>query len=44
MNYETISADEFGRSLSGVGVNILVKDVRRTVRFLEGVFALKCHQ
>ena len=31
MNYETISADEFGRSLSGVGVNILVKDVRRTV-------------
>ena len=44
MNYETISADEFGRSLSGVGVNILVKDVRRTVRFLERVFALKCHQ
>ena len=44
MNYETISADEFGRSLSGVGVNILVKDVRRTVSFLENVFALKCHQ
>ena len=44
MNYETISADEFGRSLSGVGVNILVKDVRRIVRFLERVFALKCHQ
>ena len=44
MNYEAISADEFGRSLSGVGVNILVKDVRRTVSFLERVFALKCHQ
>ncbi len=44
MNYETISADEFGRSLSGVGVNILVKDVRRTVSFLERVFVLKCHQ
>ena len=40
MNYETISADEFGRSLSRVGVNILVKDVRRTVSFLESVFAL----
>ena len=44
MNYETISADEFSRSLSGVGVNILVKDVRRTVSFLERVFTLKCHQ
>ena len=44
MNYETISADEFGRSLSGVGVNILVKDVRRTMNFLELVFALKSHQ
>ena len=44
MNYETISADEFGRSLSGVGLNILVKDVHRTVNFLERVFALKSHQ
>ena len=33
MSYETILADEFARSLSGVGVNILVKDVRRTVYF-----------
>jgi hypothetical protein len=33
MSYETILADEFGRSLSGVGVNFLVKDVRRTVYF-----------
>ena len=44
MSYDTISADEFGRSLSGVGVNILVKDIRRTVYFLESVFVLKCHQ
>ena len=38
MNYETISADEFGRSLSSVGVNILVKDVRRTVSFFGACF------
>ena len=44
MIYETISADEFGISLSGVGLNILVKDIHRTVNFLERVFALKSHQ
>lgn len=44
MNYETISADQFGRSLTGVGINILVKDVQRTVNFLQHVFALRCHQ
>ena len=43
VNYGTISADEFGRSLNGVGLNILVKDVNRTFNFLERVFALKSH-
>jgi len=40
MNYENISADEFDRSLSGFGINILVKDVCRTMYFLKRVFAL----
>ena len=40
MDYDTISTYEFGQSLSGFGLNILVKDVRRTVSFLESVFAL----
>lgn len=44
MNYETISADEFGRTLTGVGINILVRDVRQTVNFLKIVFELKNHQ
>ena len=44
MNYENISADEFDRSLSGFGINILIKDVCRTMYFLKRVFALKCHQ
>ena len=44
MNYETISADQFGGSLTGVGINILENDVQRTVNFLQHVFALRCHQ
>lgn len=44
MNYENISPDDFGRSLTGVGLNILVRDVNETSKFLISVFSLKCHQ
>lgn len=33
-------ADEYGRSLTGVGVNILIRDVARTVAFLRDVLGL----
>ena len=44
MDYETASANEFGGSLKGLGLNILVRDVGRTVRFLVEVFGMKAFQ
>ncbi len=44
MDYETIDADSFGRSLRGIGLNLLVRDVRVECAFLETVFGLKSHQ
>jgi predicted enzyme related to lactoylglutathione lyase len=44
MDYETVKAAEFGASLSGIGLNILVRDVPAEVAFLEAVFAMKGHQ
>ncbi|MBL4627230.1 MAG: glyoxalase [Roseicyclus sp.] len=43
MNYETISADDFGRSLTGLGVNLLTRDVRGLAAFLTDVFGLTAH-
>ncbi len=36
-----MAADAYGRSLSGVGVNILVRDVARACAFLEDVLGLE---
>ncbi len=44
MDYETVKAVEFGASLRGIGLNILVRDVPAEVAFLEAVFAMKGHQ
>ncbi|MDC0659208.1 glyoxalase [Leisingera sp. SS27] len=44
MDYQTIDADSFGRSLRGIGINLLVRDVPAEVAFLETVFAMKGHQ
>ena len=44
MDYETISAGDFGRSLRGLGLNILVRDVRRTAGFLTDVFGMQAHR
>ncbi|KUJ78128.1 glyoxalase [Ruegeria marisrubri] len=44
MDYETIDADGFGRSLRGLGLNLLVRDVRAECAFLESVFGMNCHQ
>jgi hypothetical protein len=32
MDYETVSADAFGASLKGLGLNLLTRDVRRMVQ------------
>lgn len=44
MDFVTVSADAFGASLRGLGINILVSDVPRCVDFLTDVFAMNAHQ
>jgi predicted enzyme related to lactoylglutathione lyase len=44
MDLETVDAAEFGRSLSGLGVNLLCRDVRGMAGFLAGVFGLGIHR
>ena len=36
--FDPENADEVGRALQGFGINLLVKDVHRSIRFLESVF------
>lgn len=44
MDYETIGAGDFGRSLRGLGLNILVRDVASLTAFLVDVFEMKAFQ
>ncbi|TDK44531.1 VOC family protein [Antarcticimicrobium luteum] len=44
MDLETVAADEFGRSLRGIGLNLLVRDVRAECAFLETVFGMTPHR
>lgn len=44
MDFETVSSGEFGRSLSGIGLNLLVRDVRSTSEYLEAVFEMRAHR
>lgn len=41
MDYETVSAEEFGASLRGIGINLLVRDVPAQCRFLRDVFGME---
>ena len=44
MDYETVSAEAFGQSLSGLGLNLLVRDIAAELAFLTQVFAMKAHR
>ena len=44
MDYETVSAGDFGRSLTGIGLNLLVRDVPASAQFLGDVFGMKAHR
>ena len=44
MDYDTVSAGDFGRSLRGIGLNLLVSDVERESRFLESAFEMTAHR
>lgn len=44
MDYETVSAEDFGASLRGLGINLLVADVAREAAFLKDVFEMSIHR
>ncbi len=44
MDLETVPAEEFGRSLTGIGLNLLSPDLRRLAGFLAQVFGLYAHR
>lgn len=44
VDFETVGAEEFGASLRGIGLNLLVRDVRAICVMLETVFDMKTHQ
>ena len=44
MDYETVSAEDFGAGLRGLGLNLLVRDVRAEAAFLEAVFGMTAHR
>lgn len=44
MNLNEISGSDFGRSLKGMGLNLLVTDVERSAKFLCAVFGMKAFQ
>lgn len=44
MDFETVSAAEFGASLTGLGLNLLVRDVERTAGLLQAVFGMGVHR
>lgn len=43
-DYETIAPDVFGQGLSGIGVNLLCRDVHSMAAFLREVFDLQVHR
>lgn len=44
MDFETIGAQAFGASLRGIGLNLVVRDVKARCAMLETVFGTKSHQ
>ncbi|MCL4187070.1 MAG: VOC family protein [Rhodobacteraceae bacterium] len=44
MDLETVPAAAFGRGLRGLGLNLLVRDVGRSVAFMTAVFGMTAHR
>lgn len=44
MDYETVSAADFGGSLRGLGINVLVRDVQAHCAMLCGTFGMTAHR
>lgn len=44
MDFETVSPEDFGASLRGIGLNLLVRDVAAQAAFLSEIFGMKAHR
>lgn len=44
MDFETVDPADFGASLTGIGINLLVRDVLAEARFLTQVFQMQGHR
>ncbi len=44
MDFETVDAEVFGASLRGIGLNLVVRDVKALCALLETVFDMKAHR
>lgn len=44
MDYDTVSAEAFGQSLRGMGLNLLVRDVAAQCAMLTAVFGMTAHR
>ena len=44
MDYGTVTPEDFGRSLKGIGLNLLVRDVPAQCAFLRAVFGMQIFQ
>lgn len=44
MDYETITPEDFGAGLKGLGLNLLVRDVSAEITFLMTVFGMTAHR
>ena len=44
MEFETVSPEDFGRALKGIGLNLLVRDVTALAGFLTDVFGMSAHR
>ncbi|MFQ5622943.1 MAG: glyoxalase [Paracoccaceae bacterium] len=44
MDFETVDAADFGRSLSGIGINLLARDVPGLSSFLVEVLGMQAHR
>ncbi|WP_417519128.1 VOC family protein [Minwuia sp.] len=44
MDYENVGAADFGRSLKGIGLNILTRDVEGLAAFLSDVFGMQAYR
>ncbi len=44
MDFETVSPEDFGAGLRGIGLNLLVRDVPRQAAFLSETFGMTAHR